>query len=332
MQFDEVANALELGDAHEPWRQTFARSEKHEASSVLDARTLDRRLDFIRMSDEPANALRHARQVYAESPALRRVLAHVHHGQFIDADTEQRCKSWPMLPESCGEAGALLYALACLEELPTMYGHYQRRGIPDQVAIDTMADLELWLREYHQKTGRWGLDMPQWLAHHLRAGIFALGRLQYQPGVIHTQPFTDLNGAPFRDDDAVIWIHIPASGKMTHEACGESLEMARAFFPRYFPETPFKAFICITWLLDDQLAHYLPADSNIVKFINRFHLMTMRKSSDAQTFERVFGGPIDDINQAPQDTSLRKIIVQHVKAGGKWKKGAGYIPIANDPG
>ncbi|MEX1017677.1 MAG: acyltransferase domain-containing protein [Phycisphaeraceae bacterium] len=126
--------------------------------------------------------------------------------------------------------------------------------------------------------------------------------------------------------DPVLNVHIPALGPMDHTACGESLTQAMSFFPTYFPDHRFQAFTCDSWLLDPQLARYLPAASNIVRFQREFHLLPWPAAGDHQTLERVFPGkeglPVD---QLPQATSLQRIVVRHMLAGGRWRMTGGVI-------
>ncbi len=135
----------------------------------------------------------------------------------------------------------------------------------------------------------------------------------------------------------VLGVHIPSAGPfhgpMTAEACDESFQAAIPFFREHFPEHAFRGFTCKSWLLDCQLARYLPASSNIVAFQRRFHLVPLRAATDAQTLERIFGfpdqdpSPMFDWARAPRDTSLRRILARHVLEGGMWRMGGGLIPV-----
>ena len=128
-----------------------------------------------------------------------------------------------------------------------------------------------------------------------------------------------------RKDDPTLSLHIPATGPMTHEGCGESLRRAMAFFPKHFPEFPFRAFTCVSWFLDNQFEQCLPSTSNIVRFQREVHLFPIPGATAHQTLERVFGGPIADLERAPQETSLQRVIIGHLKAGGHWRMGGCFL-------
>jgi hypothetical protein len=115
--------------------------------------------------------------------------------------------------------------------------------------------------------------------------------------------------------DPVLHLHIPAGSPMDFAACGESLQQALAFFPQHFPEKPFVAFACSSWLLDAQLEQMLPAQSNLVRFLQEMYLLPSR-SGGGGTLERVFGASTIDPRTAPRDTTLRRAIADHLLAGG----------------
>jgi hypothetical protein len=127
--------------------------------------------------------------------------------------------------------------------------------------------------------------------------------------------------------DPVLGIHIPATGPMDHAACGESMRRAGPFFATHFPDRPFTALTCSSWLLDPQLEQYLPAESNLVRFLSEFYLYPTPGASNHQTYERVFDDAKIEIPTAPQRSSLQRAIVQHVNAGGRWRSGGAlYFP------
>ncbi|HYE06567.1 MAG TPA: acyltransferase domain-containing protein [Planctomycetota bacterium] len=124
----------------------------------------------------------------------------------------------------------------------------------------------------------------------------------------------------------VLNMHIPRDGRMDHAGCGASIAQAFPFFDRLRAEwRGAAALVCASWLMDPQFEGRLEPTSNIVRFLSEFHLLPNPKASDAQTFERVFGGPVADLDRAPQDSSLRRAIVAHARAGGRWRDAAGFI-------
>jgi hypothetical protein len=86
--------------------------------------------------------------------------------------------------------------------------------------------------------------------------------------------------------------------------------------------------VCTSWLLDEQLAAYLPAETNIVRFQRRFHVLpgSTPGNEDVRRFvfderdplqEGVFAG-----------TSLQQAIVRHLRAGGEWRVRTGWTELS----
>ena len=127
--------------------------------------------------------------------------------------------------------------------------------------------------------------------------------------------------------DAALFVHIPAGwrlGSLAPGACEESFARAREFFELHFPQFDYGAMVTNSWLLDGQLADHLPPESNIVQFQRFFQLAPVAGAGDTQTIERVFGRSFVGWDVAPRDTALRRAIVAHVLAGGRWRNGGGF--------
>lgn len=112
----------------------------------------------------------------------------------------------------------------------------------------------------------------------------------------------------------VLYIHIPAGGPLAHDLCGESFRSAADFFPKRFPERPFDAFCCHSWLLDAEMQDLLPESANMVRFQREFYLFPIRMRSN-YLLARVFDGVPDDLTQAPRNTSLQRALLDHVLSG-----------------
>jgi len=139
--------------------------------------------------------------------------------------------------------------------------------------------------------------------------------------------------------DPILETHIPGTDPLTPERCAESIHRAAEFFPRHFPENPApRAFICGSWLMDPQLEPYLRPDSNIVNFLRQFYLYPVDCDgwSGLRTAFKI-DLPHDatyaalDLAHLPQDNSLRRGMVAHIRAGGRWRAGGGFILIADLP-
>jgi hypothetical protein len=348
----------------------------------------------LRMQPDAELALVDSLALIAEHPALKQVAWHCHQQLIAAVGREAAAaKIWPELPEQLGLRAKLFYPIVFLSALSAIRAFHKQRGIPDEISISTLGDLELWIRENKRLKGHFGFAQSGWLSVHFSGGIYKLGRLQFEPhpfrydlnayrnsatkavvllagsglkfrrdgqfdganGIRDPQAFTsDLTetrdaiiGTPinvrgyaetkpvtlnakewkkvFGKGSPILDIHIDNSGPMDHAECGKSFERAGPFFAKYFPERKFDAFTCTSWLMDSQFEDYLPASSNIVRFLSEYHLFPMAEANDGQTYERVFDGPVADLDKAPQKSSLQRAVIAHEKSGKKWRNAGGFI-------
>ncbi len=146
-------------------------------------------------------------------------------------------------------------------------------------------------------------------------------------GEIQSSPLT-LPFAQWRNvinpGDPSLGVHIPARGELAPRECEDSFARARDFFPRYFADRPIRGLWIESWLMDPQLADYLPAAGNIVQFQKFFFPTPFPHANDLQMRQRIFGvdqfKPVDEL---PGATRLQQIFVRHVRAGKSWRAAAG---------
>ncbi|MCX4750353.1 acyltransferase domain-containing protein [Kitasatospora sp. NBC_01287] len=250
----------------------------------------------------------------------------------------------PRLPAALGAAGRLFAVFVFLAALPRARALHRERGIPAEVSRRTFADLGRQLAVHRMRNGTSGVNKPSWLRLHLRAELFQLGRLQFQ----RSDPAPAW--VPLPADRAALTLHIPDfSGPLSEAACEESLALARDFFPRHFPERRWALAHCSSWLLDPQLGDYLAADSNILAFQRRFHLVGVSEAAEAagaaaataaagvpgtaaaaddEAPLRYVFGPVDlPPAELPRRTSLERAIGDHLRAGGHWHGGRGWFAL-----
>ncbi len=219
----------------------------------------------------------------------------------------------PELPRERGHAWRHLYVYAYLALVDVAMGYHRDHGIAEDVSWVTLADLGRNLTVDRRMNGEGWPVMQSWLTLHSRGSVYELGRLHHQR------------------TDTSIDVHIPDSGPLTPEAVDASLDQARAFFPRHFPDEHYETFSCGSWLLDPQLAQYLPEDSNIVRFQRRFELEPYEEPEgldcDIEVLRFVFRSLSTPLDQLPRRTVLQRAIADHLKAGGHWYWRRGRFPI-----
>ena len=237
----------------------------------------------------------------------------------------------PTLPQSWGAAGRWFYVYVYLGLLPHTAEYHRRRGIPEEVSRHTLADIGRNVAVYRRRHGVGGMHAAWWPLLHLRGELYQLGRLQFQRSTLgqRTGASVAQAGLPFGTGSPTLGLHIPDYyGPLSPQACEQSLELAREFFPRYFPQEPYAIAMCHSWLLDPQLREYLPRDSNIVRFQDRFTLSYVSpEKADQDVIGFVFGETGRPLDQLPQRSTLERAIVGHLRSGGHWHLGHGWFEL-----
>jgi hypothetical protein len=243
---------------------------------------------------------------------------------------------WPLL-EACVAAltagddlppvpdDPYFHVYAFLAVLPRVTAYHRDRGIPAEVTRLTLADLGRALARHRWQFGVAGLDLQHWLTSHFTGKLYQLGRLQFERAHIGTRTG---RAAGLRPGTPVLAVHVPHFyGPLSAAACDESFARAVAFFPRHFPEERYEVAVCNSWLLDPQLAEYLPAESNIIRFQRRFRPAYQPDADDEMIQEFVFGRAEPDPALLPRDTALQRAVADHLLAGRHWHGGAGWLRL-----
>lgn len=194
-------------------------------------------------------------------------------------------------------------ALSCLAVyvhlLLQKYEDYKALGVSDEIIFDTFRDVALWANQNYELDGIMGLtkDNLSWLRHILKVGIFKIGCLQYQPwemvyldkegiGEDYMQ-FSPAQKEKLPKGSPVLNLHIQRGADLSPEVVESSLHRAKAFFAEHFPDKPFRAIVCYTWLLYPPMLEKLPERSKIKQFAANFDIIAQCQDPE-QAKERVF--------------------------------------------
>ncbi len=197
-------------------------------------------------------------------------------------------------------------------------------GIPEQVYLDTMSDLDVWAEDYFREHGHYGIREVAWIEKALNMQVFKLGRLQFE----HLDPqaaaewIRDAGCEPA--GTLVLNTHIQAGAPLDGRACEESYAMAGPFYAARGVVFSRILFVCQSWLLNPLLHRLLPADCNILAFHKQYTLLSCDHTSH-QMEERVFGGMRADPATYPEDTTLRRRLKAALMAGQPAGTGKGYF-------
>ncbi|ASQ99823.1 acyltransferase domain-containing protein [Streptomyces sp. 11-1-2] len=269
----------------------------------------------------------------ARAPDRWRALLHCHRTLFARSAPAPRETAWPDAPAALGEAGRYFYVHLYLLALPSALEQQRRLGVPDDIVAATFADVGAKMTTYRLAHRTGGFDRQRWVMRHFRGTLHRLGRLQFERTTLDTAA---LGGPPGPDGPAdgerVLDVHIPEDGPLTPARCDTSLRAARDFFTRHFPDEPARFATCSSWLLDGQLAAYLPPAANILHFQRRFTRFGSRPVGD-DVLQFIFHVPpgTTDLDRLPQRTTLQRAVVGHLRSGRHWRLTHGWTPLPATP-
>ncbi|WP_017591774.1 acyltransferase domain-containing protein [Nocardiopsis potens] len=243
---------------------------------------------------------------------------------------------WPGLAE-VGDDRARCAALFAFAVSVRAFGEYQRgRGVPGEVVAATLLDVGRQAAANRRMFGRVGLETAAWVALLFRSGFYELGRLQFEPNVLREMGAVRWLSEGERREAAgvaelaegarVLRVHIPPGGPLGAGEVAESLGRARSFFAGWLG-VDFPVATCSSWLLDPQLAEYLPEGSNILGFQRLFRLVERGAPGDADVFRFVLGMPEVDPVRAPRGSRLERAAADHVAAGREWRVRTGWLRL-----
>ncbi len=264
---------------------------------------------------EAADALLTAFDNLAANPAaFSKFMAPVH-CYFDDTLTDYAgaIRELEAVAQETGIHKYTIWMLFFIALTPHARQRYAARHLPNSIFYNSMSDLKYKLLECHKLHGVWGTMAADWYPRFFALTRFALGRLQFETTTLQEE--YEKNGRQLSKDDIVVNIHIPSSGPLRHEDCLDAYRQAAAFFQADFPGCPV-AFVCNSWLLYPAHRPLLPAQSNIVKFMDDFEILSIREDAEGRNLWRIFNVDYHgDWHCLPQETTLQKAYVSLLKNG-----------------
>jgi hypothetical protein len=333
-----IARALRLPESYEPWLASLAAAPPGTGRQLPSASEEEEILARLGVGADARADVAATRSQIAGDEALCWLLDRcqgdiaARAGQ-VDGPRDQL----PQLPAGLGAAGRCFPIHLFVTALADAEERHRRLGIPEEVSRATFADLARHIAIHRRVTGLTGVDAPWWMLLHLRSILFECGRLQYEllrigRGALSRSLWCGADGPGrrgpgFRAGDAAAGIHIPEGPSFTPSACDAADRTARELFDACFPGLGVRIGICTSWLLDDQLTGYLPADSNIVRFQRRFVMVPGWHEGDKAIIQFVFRREDGDIGDVPQETALQRAVTAHLRAGSHWRTRTGWVEL-----
>jgi hypothetical protein len=203
---------------------------------------------------------------------------------------------------------------------------YKEKGIDDHIWFDSMCDLKWKLWECKAVKGIWGTFVGDWFYRFFNMTRFALGRLQFETTTAGDDCI--VSGREIKKGMKALAIHIPRTlTPLTKESRIDAYRQAIEFYKEEFGGQPM-LFSCHSWLLSEEMPSLLRDGSNVKGFIEDFTIVRYEKANKGEyndawrLFDMDYTGNIDDY---PEDSSLRRRYKKYLKDGGVMGCGMGYF-------
>ncbi|MHB0997966.1 MAG: acyltransferase domain-containing protein [Armatimonadota bacterium] len=181
---ETVLTSLGIDDAPEIWYTSWDESQVKAANCVdhlAFSDYIDEAAGMLRLSQSAVDAFQTTCAIIFKQPELESLLRLWHYIIFhTKMDGNENLHEWPN-PADMGSMSGMFPAAVLLSGLNHMLQIHGERCIPAQITIDTLSDVDIWMRDYCNKYGTWGLDKLSWLSNHFRGRLCRLGRLQFMP-------------------------------------------------------------------------------------------------------------------------------------------------------
>ena len=223
---------------------------------------------------------------------------------------------------------------ALLYEIPAMRKGLEEKGIPQDIIDATCNMFENQVQDHINLYGRYGVSTyVLWLWLFTKNRIIRVNRFNIEITTFkeacaylensklsvitageNPQPPSDAEIIA-KEGDRIISVHIPAGGSLDFEQNTADLKRAAEIVTKHFGE--FKLFYCSSWLLEPSIEKIMRKETNLTRFANRF---TRYYTSDnaKDVFHYLYLTPdTENIDALPEDTSMRKLIKEHLLSGGK---------------
>ena len=205
---------------------------------------------------------------------------------------------------------------------------YEKEGIDLQIWHDSMLDLKWKLWECKAVKGMWGSFVAWWFPGFFNMTRFALGRLQFdftRYGNTYSDEEFDL-----KPDSMVLGVHIPRTMTPFDKASrDDAYAKAKAFFAPKLNGAPM-VFTCYSWLLYPGYKDIIPEKSNTRSFMDDFKIISQCDDKEGEYNDawRLFDmDQPKDLNEYPENSSLRRAIKKYLIEGGRTGEGLGIFKM-----
>ena len=234
--------------------------------------------------------------------------------EFYDKGDEAFGEYVASLSEKRGIEVNMLTLYIYLRFCENTYEICRSRNISDDDFLEMMECWKIVSDITRERTGHYGVAQAvyrSWQRRFVDATIFRLGRLEFE--TISSLWSFEVDGIEVREGDPCISVHIPRKDKFDEASCEASYARAREFFKKHY-NLENVVFVCQSWLMDPWLEECLKLDSTILNFQKKYKILEVEDKADV-AIGWIFGKKCEDINDYPEDTTIRRAAKKKLLAG-----------------
>ncbi|HOJ10852.1 MAG TPA: acyltransferase domain-containing protein [Clostridiales bacterium] len=194
--FNDLVKSLSIKNPPDIWLDKWEESQKtYPGLDAIDFIKNDFIIDankYLQLPDEAVQAILVTLNIIRNNEELARLLWLSHYilfpseiGVGIPDNLNNIKQHGVAFPDICipqvnmDFLKGMFPAVLLLSGLLRLLRFYKERSIPEQVIIDTLSDVDIWMEDYYAKNGTWGLMEFWWLYNHFSGRLFRIGRLQF---------------------------------------------------------------------------------------------------------------------------------------------------------
>lgn len=272
---EELANYISFEEIPKSWFSCYENVKNSYKLNWLDSYDFKKILSFYELDDSFKERFLEEINVLKKDNKLNQVCFILYYILYF-ADKEDFYDIWfweinSTLFKNKGSFMIPVVALLCGFDFHVM--NMKRRNFSKEQINYQKYNVRITCTNDRLNHGIDGIRFSQmiWGSFFIRGSIIQVGRLQYEVGVGN---FNRLKRYFNGEDHTYVYIHIPKGDKLDDNDVSESLSKARECVRKYYPEYDNVVYFTETWLLSPEVKEILPANSNIIKFQNRFEIVS----------------------------------------------------------
>jgi hypothetical protein len=186
MTLEQLTEALAIQDTPESWKRNWEQAQaSYPTGSIpfLQPSYLESVCAYLSLPDDQSKAVLSTVLQIRNDDYLSQLAWLWHSILFVSPDyTREELRAWPVPANSDPSHAAMFPLIILLSGTTRLQEIYANRGIPDDIATDTIWDVSNAVGLCQERNGTIGINMAyfSWLMSHYTGHLYKVGRLQFR--------------------------------------------------------------------------------------------------------------------------------------------------------